>query len=204
MTTKQTKPSKLTELAAQKAADNIPDMSRQSFKWLADKISKLKNMSAIPNAISKENFRRTNQFKLGRLYYFYYNPKGKDSLPYYDKFPLVLALEKYPDGFLGLNLHYLPIKYRMVFLNKLMQFAVHNEAGEIQRMRVTYDILSATRRFREFRPCLKRYLHGHIQSKILAVQPNEWEIATYLPIQKFKGAMVNEVWQDSIHEVKEN
>jgi hypothetical protein len=51
---------------------------------------------------------------------------------------------------------------------------------------------------------LKKYLHGHIQSKILAVQPNEWDIAAYLPIHQFKKASVNEVWQDSLEEIRKS
>ena len=38
-----------------------------------------------------------------RLNMFFYDPKLKKKLPYYDTFPLVLPLENYSDGFLGLN-----------------------------------------------------------------------------------------------------
>ena len=139
---------------------------------------------------------------LGYLYYFFYDPKGKDDLPYYDKFPLVLVLQRYPDGFLGLNLHYLPLKYRLAFIGKLMDYATYTPENEIKRIKVTYDILQASKRFREFKPCIKRYLHGHIKSKILAVQPNEWEVALVLPVQQFKGARPQEVWEDSVNEIK--
>ena len=43
----------------------------------------------------------------GRLNMFFYNPKTKDVLPYYDTFPLVLPLQYAPSGFLGCNFHYL-------------------------------------------------------------------------------------------------
>jgi hypothetical protein len=117
---------------------------------------------------------------------------------------LVLALEKYGDGFLGLNLHYLPIKYRVAFLDKLLDYAVWNDENEIKRLRVTYDILQASRRFKEFKPCIKRYLHGHIKSKILTVQPEEWETAVFLPTHLFKGAKPTEVWQESVNEIRKN
>jgi hypothetical protein len=136
------------------------------------------------------------------MYFFYYDAKTKDDLPYWDKFPLVLVLEKYSDGFLGLNLHYLPIKQRVLFMTKLMRFAILNEEDEIIRMRVTYDILNSTRRFREFRPCLKRYLFTHIRSKILLVQPNEWDVAMFLPIQQFRKDTAKNVWQDSLTKIR--
>ena len=76
------------------------------------------------------------------------------------------------------------------------------DAGEIMRMRVTYDILVASKRLKEFRPCIKRYLSGHIQSKILAIQPNEWDIAAFLPLQQFRGAKSQEVWQESLEQIR--
>jgi hypothetical protein len=195
--------SKLTQLAQeQKSLGKVTP--QESLKWLMEKINGLKSIRSIPNSIAKEQFRQTRQFRMGQLYYFYYDPKGKDDLPYYDKFPCVLALEKYGDGFLGLNLHYLPLKYRIAFLGKLMQYATVNEDNEIKRIRITYDILAASKRFREFRPCIKRYLTDHIKSKILAVQPDEWQIAMALPIQQFKGAKPQEVWNDSIEEMKKD
>ena len=101
-----------------------------------------------------------------------------------------------------LNLHYLPVKYRAAFLDKLMDHAVMNENNDIKKIRVTYDILNATRRYREFKPCLKRYLHGHIRSKLLTVEPNEWDIATFLPVQQFKKAPVNTVWRESVQQIR--
>ena len=194
--------SKLTTLASQRSLADIQMMSKESFRWLTAKIQNLKGISNIPSAINREDFRHTKRFVLGGMYYFYYDPKGKDDLPYYDKFPLVLALERYPDGFLGLNLHYLPIKYRVAFLDKLMDYAIYNENDEPKRLRVTYDILSASRRFKEFRPCIKRYLSSHIRSKILAVQPNEWDVATFLPVHQFKKAKPTEVWEDSVQQIR--
>jgi hypothetical protein len=193
--------SKLTQLANNRPAD-LKLMSKKSLDWLANRIAEIKNPGAIPRGISKETYRQKPGFKLGMMYCFYYDPKGKDTLPYYDRFPMVLVLEKYNDGFLGLNLHYLPLQYRIAFLGKLLKFAEMDEAGEIQRLRVTYDILTASKRLKEFRPCIKKYLTGHIQSKILAIQSNEWDIAAFLPLQQFKKANSSKVWQESIEEIR--
>lgn len=193
----------LTQLAQEKSAGELRTMSNESLKWLMSKIADVRGVR-VAKSISNEKIRQVNKFILGGLYCFYYNPKGKMDLPYYDQFPMVLALEKYNDGFLGLNFHYLPIKYRVVFLDKLMNFATMGDAGEIMRMRVTYDILTASKRLKLFKPCIKRYLSSHIQSKILTIQPNEWDIAALLPLQQFKGATAPEVWQDSVDELRKN
>jgi len=193
----------LTQLAQEKSSGELRTMSKESLKWLMAKIADVRGVR-VAKSISNEKVRQVNKFILGGLYCFYYNPKGKMDLPYYDQFPMVLALEKYNDGFLGLNFHYLPIKYRVVFLDKLMNFAMMGDAGEIMRMRVTYDILTASKRLKLFKPCIKRYLSSHIQSKILTIQPNEWDIAALLPLQQFKGATAPEVWQDSVDELRKN
>ena len=192
--------SKLTQLARQKTASELQTMSRESYRWLTKKISELSNPTGIASTIARED--RGNHFYNGGLYFFYYDPKTKADLPYYDRFPLVLVLNIEADGFTGLNLHYLPIQYRVAFLDKLMDFAVVDKNKDIQRVSVTYDILNATRRFKEFKPCFKKYLMSHVQSRILAVQPNEWDIAAFLPIQQFRKAPATKVWQESLQEIR--
>ena len=192
----------LTTLTEQHSASNLQRLSRQSMSWFTKKITELKNPVSMVKGIAREKSRYVRSFIKGRLYFFLYDPKTKNELPYYDRFPLVLVLEKYDDGFLGLNLHYLPVKYRILFLRKLMQFAVLDDQDEIKRMRVTYDILNASKRFREFKPCIKQYLFPHIKSRILAVQPDEWETAMYLPVHQFKGEKAPTIWKESMEEIR--
>ena len=87
-------------------------------------------------------------------------------------------------------------------MDKLMDYASYTAENELKRIRVTYDILSASKRFKEFRPCIKRYLFPHITSKILTVQPQEWETAVFLPIHQFKKAKDKDVWNDSLQEIR--
>ena len=194
--------SKLKTIAEERSGLKMEMLSRESVKWFMTKMANLKNTSRIPNTIKREEFRNTKRFIKGGLFFFYYDPKTKEDLPYYDKFPLVLMLERYDDGFLGLNLHYLPIKYRVAFMNKLLDYGRFDEDGDPVRIRITYDILTATKRFKEFRPCIKRYLTSHVKSRILAVQPDEWETAVFLPVHQFKKARPDKVWRESVQEIR--
>lgn len=210
--------SKLTSLSNKRSASELQMMSRKSINWLNTQVSTLRNPSSrIPSTIKAESHRGIMQIQgesmLGKLYFFYYDPKTKEKLPYYDRFPLVLALNDYNDGFLGLNLHYLPIKVRMAFMLKLIG-AVPIEMGgeskksakdrEIEKLHITYNILKTAQNLKEFRPCIKRYLYSQIGSKILTVQPNEWDTAIMLPVQQFKKAKSAEVWADSVNEIKDS
>ena len=150
--------SKLSQLAQQKTAAQLQTMGREAITWLTKKISDLRNVTGIASTIGKEDFRKRNRFQVGGLYYFYYDPKTKADIPYYDRFPLVLVLDIKTDGFLGLNLHYLPLRHRLDLLDKMMEYAILDGNNDVQRMTVTYDILNASRRFKEFKPCLKKYL----------------------------------------------
>jgi hypothetical protein len=49
---------------------------------------------------------------------------------------------------------------------------------------------------------VKQYLHGHVRSKILAVHPDEWDIATFLPVQQFKKANAAKVWKESMEQIR--
>lgn len=202
--------SKLTEITQQKSAADLQTMSRESITWLRKKMNQVKSPSNVRRDMAREKDRYVRptslstrgKFLLGGLYFFYYNPKTRNDLPYYDVFPLVMPLEKYNDGFLGLNFHYLPVRYRIMFMNKLIGRAIYDDNDEIRRVRITYDILNAAKKYKEFRPCLKRYLLPQIKSRVLAVAPEEWDVATMLPVQAFRKATVAEVWSDSLEEIK--
>ena len=127
--------SKLTDLANQKTAMQLQTMSKEAYQWLLTKIQEIRSPSSIPIGINREAaIRKMTRVVKGKLFCFYYDPKGKDDLPYYDRFPLILVLEKYNDGFLGLNLHYLPIRYRVAFLDKLLQYAKLDDENNIDRL----------------------------------------------------------------------
>lgn len=197
----------LTTLSDEKIAAQHQTMSRDSLNWLMKRIQGLRNPASMARPLTRETHRYTRptdrqKFLMGGLYYFFYDPKTKNDLPYYDRFPLVMPLKRESDGFIGLNFHYLPLRYRINFMRKLMPLALYNEDDEIRRIRVTYPILNASSRFKEFRPCIKKYLYNHIKSRILSVEPQEWDIALHLPIHQFRKAPVKDVWQESVEQIK--
>ena len=95
-----------------KAAKGRP----KSTQWYRDKIAEFGKPGALD--LIRDGKRKNSPF-FGKLNMFFYNPKLKKELPYYDTFPLVLPIERYSDGFLGINFHYLPIPLRMNFFNLL-------------------------------------------------------------------------------------
>jgi hypothetical protein len=144
---------------------------------------------------SARNFKKKAVLKPGRMYTFGYDAKFKEILPYWDKFPLIIALDVYKDGFLGLNFHYLYPVERMRFMSKIMKFAT--QKGEVEdmtdkaRFNVSWD---AVRNIRQADKMIHKYLYGHVKTSLLEAPPNEWENVIFLPYQKFVGASSKSVW----------
>ena len=79
----------------QKVMDDARGRPR-STQWYKDKIKEFGKPGALD--LIRDGKRATSPF-FGRLNMFFYDPKFKKTLPYYDTFPLVLPLERYSDGF---------------------------------------------------------------------------------------------------------
>ena len=138
--------------------------------------------------------KRNNKPFYGKLNMFFYNPKFKKQLPYYDTFPLVLPLETYSDGFLGINLHYLPIPLRIKLLDRLVDYSNNSQFDESTRLVVDYSKL---KKIRLIKPTIHKYLAGQVQSQFRRIDADEFTVATLLPVQRFKKATAKEVWSDS-------
>jgi hypothetical protein len=123
---------------------------------------------------------------IGKMYCFYYDPKHKDKLQIYDRFPLVFPIDGYEDGFLGLNLHYLSVPERRTILNELKAFASNPRLTPQTRLNLSYSLLQNTTRLDTLsRPCIKRYLTNHIRSRFVEITPDEWDKVIELPTQDF-------------------
>jgi hypothetical protein len=162
--------------------------------WLR---AKVKELTPTSRALMADRDRLKSNSTIGKMYFYFYDPKTKDSLPYYDRFPLVIPIESYPDGFLGLNLHYIHPKQRLILLDKLSETATNSKFDSKTKLRVSYSYLAGASRAFEATPCIKRYLFTHIQSRFLEISADEWDIAAMLPVETFVGASTSKVYADS-------
>jgi hypothetical protein len=176
------------------AKEGIQSRTNKSRDWIK---AKLKELNPRQQSVTRDKVRLRDRSLIGEMYFFYYDPKLKDSLPYYDRFPLVLPIERYSDGILGLNLHYIHPKQRIILLDKLSEFLNNSKYDESTKFRINYSILKNASRIYESKPCLKRYLYSHIESKFLRISPDEWDIAALLPLELFEKHKTSKVWYDS-------
>ena len=163
----------------------------KSTQWYRDKIKEFGKPGAM-DLIRDGKQSRTPHY--GRINMFFYDPKGRKTLPYYDTFPLVLPIESYPDGFLGINFHYLPIPLRLKLLDRIVDFSNNTKFDESTIIKANYSQL---KNIREIKPTLKRYLAGRVKTRFRRVDADEFTVAALLPIARWKNGTQAEVYKDS-------
>ena len=153
---------------------------RKSVDWYR------KNVADLNNRVTAAALMRSGKLNgipsKGRLNFFFYDPKYKQVLPLYDRFPLVLPIETIPGGFMGLNFHYIRPVQRVSLLNNLQRFATGGMKAST-RIDATYD---GIKNVSIARNTIKKYLYNHVRSSFLRVDFDEAALAVMLPVQQFK------------------
>ena len=119
----------------------INPRTRQSRDWFRRKAQDLRRINRR-DLMHGENVNLVNRQNplIGSMNMFFYDPKTKDTLPYYDRFPLVIIVGPAPKGFYGLNLHYLPPILRAKFLDALLEITNNKAYDEKTRFDISYNM----------------------------------------------------------------
>lgn len=192
--------------------------SNGSWSWYQGQVKNLRNVASSTNNLKAPDLIKDteipklskfpNQIKgqgslIGKMILFQYDPKLKQTLPYYDMFPIGFPIEIYSDGYLMLNLHYLPLAYRAKLMDNLYSFLVNKKTlDEKSQLLISYKLLKNYSKNTIYKPTLKRYLFTHVKSQWNVILPTEWELAAFLPLQRFQKAGINTVYQDSVKIIK--
>lgn len=155
-----------------------------SRDWYREKAREVARVNEKKLIAAHTELQRTRPMP-GYMYMFAYDAKHKETLPYYDRFPLVFPFSVDADGFLGMNLHYLPHLLRARLMDALYNLSTNQKFDEKTKLRMSYDLLNGSAKYKYFRPCVKRYLFSQLQTRFLLVPSNEWDIALFLPLERF-------------------
>ena len=171
---------------------------RKSNGWFEKEVAMLTKQNLTPNKVLMGNPEQVvTKIIPGHLYLFMYDPKLKKTLPYYDRFPLVFPYAKTPDGFIGLNMHYLPYGLRIRLLDSLLTFKTNNRMDETTRLKYSWQLIDGMSRFKAAQPCIKQYLGGHVKTQFRKVNSADWATAMLLPVERFVGATKQQIWAES-------
>lgn len=173
---------------------NYPGKTKQAIDWFR---KTARSTFVSRSTLVNEKTLARNTIIPGNMYMFVYEAKHKDTLPYYDAFPIIFPINIYDDGFLGLNFHYLQPILRAKLMDQLYQLVSDPNLTENTKIKLSYGLLSVISQSNLFKPCIKRYLYSQFRSKYAYVKPDTWDIALFLPTENFKGASNSKVWADS-------
>lgn len=199
MTDKKTL-SKTLEHAARKGSGAIQRLAKNSRNWFkAFATTGLKTHLDFHALTKNKNFKVSDRIKIGRMYFFTYDAKHKDTLPFWDSCPMVLPIGETSTSILGLNLHYLPMSERAKLLDALLVLVNNDKMDETTKLKVSYQILSSVSRYKLFKPCIKEYLKSNFTSRFIEIPIQHWEMAIFLPVAKWNNASQTEVYKSSRH-----
>lgn len=180
----------------QGSASGFADQTKQARDWYREKAGEVARINQQSLLTDKDRYAGVPI--PGQMYLFSYDPKTKDDLPYYDRLPLIFPFRVVGNSMYGINMHYLPPVYRAQLMDALYSTVSDTKYDEHTRLRISYNILSRASRYRFFKPCVKQYLNSHIRSNLIKIQSTEWDMALFLPLERFQKASKQRVFRESI------
>lgn len=177
---------------------NLKKAARKSNAWFDQQVNLIKRQEVAPMKVfGSPSLNMSGSVMPGNLYMYFYSAKHRETLPYWDRFPLVFPFAKLPDGFMGLNMHYLSYQLRVQLLHRLMMFSNNRNLDETTKLRYSWQTINGVSKFAAAKPCVKRYLNNHVKSMFKKVDPSDWATAMLLPVESFTGSNKQKVWEDS-------
>lgn len=181
----------------------LPAKQQSSRNWFRAQASKV---SMNPNALMAQDRSAFQAVPMiGQMYLFAYEPKTKDKLPYYDSYPLVIPFDTIrtggraarEDGFMGLNLHYLPLRLRARLMDALYTVISDENYDSRTHLQISYKMLKSVSRYKFYEPCIKQYLFSHVRTRFFRIDPASWDLALFMPLDRFVGSSRESVYNDS-------
>lgn len=182
-------------------AGQIPARTDAARAWYRE-AAKGKRSVNERTLLSSDKTRQTGTIKPGNMYLFQYKAKYADTLPYYDRFPMIFPFRVEGDRFWGINLHYLPHRLRAQLMDSLYDLVTNQRYDESTRIQGAWSTLNRAARIKIIKPCVKQYLFSQLESRFFYVYPSEWDIALFLPLERFQGASKTQVWSQSQRAMK--
>lgn len=123
----------------------------------------------------------------GKVYAYIYDAKHKDTLPFWDKYPLIIYLGLGTQGstqlMYGLNMHYIPPKARQQLLEDLLkQYANTSTITNKTKLKINW---SNVKGYAGADKMIKAYLPGNIKGPMVEIKPDDWANVVLMPLQQF-------------------
>lgn len=170
--------------------------SSEARSWFRTKTSSFATVDPI-KVINANIDNTTSRLTIGKMFAFRYNPKHFAKLPYYDEFPLIFPFSIIPNGFYGINMHYLPYTFRAKLMDALYNLTTDDNYDEDTKININYRILQSVSRLNFASVVVKHYLNNKVTSKLLMIPASEWDLALFMPLERFQKKTKSQVFNES-------
>ena len=136
--------------------------------WWASPDERMASKIELIEALKEEKPQspRAEQYPLP-FYMYSYDAKHKARLPVWDRFPVILYLGPIPNGFEGINIHYIPQEARMVLLKQIIDI-LDNDGDHDE---VTALITEVGISYKGY----KKYLNSYVRTEKKPIPRDMWE-----------------------------
>src|SRR5687768_2625304 len=136
-------------------AKDLAGKQFNAFAWYQSRVKELgsdaRSATKLMETVPGRQFR--NVMEVGSMYLFSYDAKHKATLPYWDRFPLVLPFVWDGKDFKGFNLHYIPYGPRFKLLQQLMKIQDDKFLTARTKLQYSYGMLKGSSKFEILKPC---------------------------------------------------
>lgn len=181
---------------------NLIQATKQSRSWFIQQALILGKQGYTPRRLMNGTTggKMVKKIIPGKMYMYIYDAKHKDTLPYWDKFPLVFPYKLVDGGFLGLNMHYIPYEYRIKILDRLMAIEGSRNTKRV-KLQLSWELISGASSLKPLLPCVHHYLWEQVRTEFREVERKDWATAMLLPVERFVTQNTpyskNAVWKES-------
>jgi len=144
--------------------------------------------------------------EVGKLYWFYYVPDEMKRYRYWDSMPLVIVTDVSGTTFTGINLHYIPNKYRIdISYTIISNWSNNKNLSDNCRILIKSHEVKGLPNSRQL---VHQYKLNNLKTNMYEIDGSSWGAAIALPLADFKVANrnaplteVNRInWQDVIYQ----
>lgn len=176
-----------------KLTESVDRISRNKTLMEDRKVRSKEWMKRVKDNFTKRNRTRErilnnpdaqalDRMSIGSMYFYAYDAKTKEKLPYWDYFPLVLPFGYTENGWYGLNLHYIPPRLRAMILDAIL---VYKANGDLRNP--TANLIRALADESFMKPAIKQYLYNHVVGWPVVIPKEDWEQTVYLPLADWRS-----------------
>ena len=79
-----------------------------------------------------------------------------------------------------------------------MTYASNKKMDSTTRLKFQWNTIRGSARLALAKPAVKKYLKTQVKSQFLQVNPDNWNTAMMLPVERFTGATRDRVWRESL------